>query len=157
VRAPALLCDLNQRLRGREIAGSRGGDEQIARAQRRRSHVAPDRELAAQVKESHGEATHLQSFAPNPKHHDTLRGDDGVDEPVERASGMAANTPARSLNAPFDNWARLSVIGVHSLLRIGRERLREVAASRSHFAHERNQARIRASTFSAPKPARASA
>ena len=30
--------------------------------------------------------------------------------PSSASSGMAANTPARSLNAPFDNWARVSGI-----------------------------------------------
>src|ERR1700733_8157637 len=39
--------------------------------------------------------------------------------PSSAFSGMAANTPARSLSAPFDNWAKVSVIGF--LLTAGRK------------------------------------
>jgi hypothetical protein len=58
--------------------------KRIARAQGRRGHVAPDRDFAAHVKEPHREAAHLQTFAPKSEHDDTLRGDNGLDQSVER-------------------------------------------------------------------------
>jgi hypothetical protein len=39
------------------------------------------------VKEAHGEAAHLQPFAPKPEHDDALRRDDGLDQAVERVLG----------------------------------------------------------------------
>jgi hypothetical protein len=36
------------------------------------------------VKEAHGEAAHLQTFAPKPEYDDALRGDNGLDQSVER-------------------------------------------------------------------------
>ena len=73
--------DVGERARGREVARPGGGDEEIAGAERRRSHVAPDRDVAAHVEEPHGEAAHLQALAPETEH------DDAPGKPV--STGMA--------------------------------------------------------------------
>ena len=78
----AFAGDLDPRLRRWKIAWSRRGDEQITFAQSRSGHVAPDRGVAAHVKEAHGEAAHLQPFAPKPEHDDAPRGDNGPDPSV---------------------------------------------------------------------------
>jgi hypothetical protein len=69
------------------------------------------------VKEAHGEAAHLQTFAPKPNTTMRFALTMASIKPSSAFSGMAANTPARSLSAPFDNWARVSVIA-SSLVRV---------------------------------------
>ena len=84
VRAPALRATSTSVCAVGEIARPGGGDEEIACAERRRRHVAPDRDVAAHVKEPHGEAAHLQALASEAEDDDALRRDDGLDKPVER-------------------------------------------------------------------------
>ena len=83
-----LARDVDRARGGRQIAGSGRDEEQIARADRRRRHVAPDRDVAAHVEEPHREAAHLQALAPEAEHDDPLRLDDRLDQRVGASSGM---------------------------------------------------------------------
>ena len=82
-----------------------------------RGHVAPDRDVAAHVKEAHGEAAHLQALAPKPEHDDALRRDDGLDQPVERIlrhggehAGKIAQRALRQLGQAFGHWFPRSLV-----------------------------------------------
>src|SRR6202020_3622532 len=111
VRAPPLLATSTSVCAVGRSPGPRGRDEQIARAERWRGHVAPDRDVAAHVKEAPGEAAHLQPLAPEPEHDDAFRCDDGLDQPIERIlrhggehAGKIAQRALRHLGQALGHW-----------------------------------------------------
>jgi len=103
-----------------------------------RSPGPADCDVAAHVKEAHGEAAHLQSFAPKPEDDDALRGDDGLDEPVQRVLrhsgehvGKIAQGALRQLGQALGHRVALAAQD-----RDGRAG--DATASRSDFKRERN-------------------
>ena len=109
-----LMRDVDERARRRQIAGAGGGDEEVTRSQRGRRHVAPDRDVAAHVKEAHGEAAHLQPLAPEAEDNDALRLDDLLDQPVEPVFRHGGEHAGKIVQRAFRQWARPSVIGSSS-------------------------------------------
>ena len=109
-----LARDVDQRLRCRQIARPGGNDEEIAGAERRRRHVAPDCDVPAHVKEPHGEAAHLQALASEPEDDDALRRDDGVDEPVERVPRHGGEDAPKLVQRAFRQLGQAFGHGIYS-------------------------------------------